>query len=100
MITEKYVYICGAISGKENQAIKEFESASNKIIASGYIPVNPFDLDHDGNTQWSDFMKTDIQALVNCDYIFFANDITNSDGGQLEAYIAEQLDIPEFKIKV
>lgn len=100
MIQEKYVYICGAISGKENQAAKEFESASNKIIASGLIPVNPFNLDHEHNKQWSEFMRTDIKALMDCDYIFFANDISTSEGGQLEAYIAEQLSIPEFKINI
>jgi hypothetical protein len=98
-MVEKYVYICGAISGKENQAKKEFDSANNKIIASGYIPVNPFELDHENNKEWSDFMRTDIEALVNCDFIYFANDISNSEGGQLEALIAEKLNIPEFKIK-
>lgn len=96
--TEKYVYICGAISGKETIAAKEFESAKNKIIAYGMIPVNPFELDHEHNKEWSDFMRTDIEALVNCDYIYFANDITNSKGGQLEALIAEELGIKECVI--
>ncbi len=97
-MTPYKVYICGAITGKETIAAKEFESAKNKIIAMGMIPVNPFDLEHGDASQWHEFMKTDIKALMDCDYIYICNDITNSTGANIELELARDLGIKEATI--
>lgn len=94
----KKVYICGAISGKETIAQSEFEKAKIRIIAMGLIPVNPFELEHDGATQWHEFMKTDIKALMDCDYIYVCNEIKSSHGANLELYLAKELGIQEITI--
>ena len=97
-MTPYKVYICGAISGKENIAAKEFENAKNRIIAMGMVPVNQFELDHGDASQWHEFMKTDIKALMDCDYIYICNDITNSEGANIELNLARDLGIKECTI--
>lgn len=84
------IYISGPITDDPFSEVK-FEEAEQYFKSIGFKVVNPFKLDHSKNTTWEDYMKTDIQALVECHQIYMLNDWRSSKGATLEHLIATQL---------
>jgi hypothetical protein len=92
----KKVYISGGISGTpeftENQRLK-FEEAELKLKEKGFVVVNPFNLNHEKAETWSDYMRTDIKALMDCTHIFMLRGWGNSRGARIEHNLAVNLGI-------
>lgn len=88
------VYISGKISGlpMEEVAVK-FEKAERFLAGCGYSVVNPVKLDHSDNPakNWEAYMKTDIKALMDCNYIALLPCWRQSPGALIEFYIAQRL---------
>lgn len=91
----KKVYISGAISGLPiKEVIKDFGSIELAIKSMGLIPVNPLNVcPFSPEKTWNDYMKEDIKALVDCDYIVMMEGWETSRGARLEKYIAKELGI-------
>lgn len=115
----KVVYISGPISGLENGNFQKFQDAQNKLEKEGYIVVNPHEIGKDTYKKWSqrlrpegnldgqtydkemwqDFMKVDIQHLVQVDCVFVLDNWETSKGSRLEILIAQKLGIKVYYMK-
>lgn len=91
----KKVYISGQISGLYiEEATEKFNQAETSISALGFEPVNPIKvLPFEEGLTYKDYMKADIIALLDCDYILMLSNYINSKGALLEKSIAESLGI-------
>jgi hypothetical protein len=93
----KKIYISGKISDMPyDVAFEKFERAENQLKAIGFEVINPMKLDHKNAVTWSDYMRTDIKALMDCDNIHMLSNWRSSEGAKLEKYIANELDIKEY----
>ena len=87
-------YIAGQISGLDSEEyINNFEKAKQEVVALGYEPISPLDLEHGNSESWEDYMKLDLKALIDCDYIYMLNNWNNSRGAKIELRIAMDLKI-------
>ena len=87
------VYISGKITGDPDYKEK-FERVEKKLLECGYIPVNPIKVSpYDENKIWSDYMKEDIKAMMDCDAIYMIADWFTSKGARVEHTLAEILEI-------
>ena len=89
----KRAYISGKITGMEKDAYELFEAAEREVIALGYLPVNPFKLNHDHDKSWRAFMRRDIKALCDCEAIYMLDNWRQSPGANIELDIANHLEM-------
>lgn len=88
----KKVYISGAITGLPvEQYTAKFNAAELLLTNAGYQPINPIKLDHSQNTEWHQYMRTDIAELLTADAIFLLPGWENSRGARLELHLAAEL---------
>lgn len=93
----KKIYISGKISDMPyEEAFNNFLKAEHALKQIGFEVVNPMKLDHKNAVTWSDYMRTDIKALMDCDNIFMLSNWRKSEGAKLEKHIADALEIKEF----
>lgn len=86
----KKVYISIPISGKDINQVKLYlDLVKNGIKSSGSDPITPFDVSPDSNASYAEHMGKDIQALLECDAIFFCRGWQNSKGCQAEFEVAK-----------
>lgn len=90
---KKKAYISGKISGIENRAVELFEQAEKELIELGFEPINPMKLNHQHDLSWEAYMKQDIKALCDCDFIYLLRNYSDSKGALLELAIATELKI-------
>lgn len=89
----KKIYICGKITGMEEEAKQLFENAHCQLQQMGFEVVNPFLLNHNHDKQWESYMKVCIKALMDCNYIYLLPNWRESRGAVLEQQIAQTLNI-------
>jgi hypothetical protein len=94
----KTVYISGRISGMEKKAFELFEAAELALIEKGFRVINPMKLPHQHDLTWESYMKEDIAALCQCDYIYFISNWMESRGAQIENMISDLVNIPTLDI--
>jgi hypothetical protein len=86
------VYISGPITGMPNLNQEAFIAAEKIIASRGYIPVNPWDISIVNiDKKWDDYLRADIKALCDCDYIYLLDGWEKSAGATLEVHIADSL---------
>lgn len=89
----KLVYLSGAITGKPNNNSEAFSKTENTIRTQSIRIINPLQLDHSECAVWSDYMREDIKALMDCDYIYMLKGYENSAGAKIELAIAQAIGI-------
>lgn len=78
-------YISTPITGQDMMAVRVWVSCAKEILAkNGYIPVSPLDVNSNLNASYSVRMGKDIQALLECDAVYFLRGWSDSNGCQLE----------------
>jgi hypothetical protein len=82
------IYISGKISGMEEKAKQLFYNAEERLWIKGYDVVNPMNLNHNHDKTWQSFMREDIRALCECDYIYLMPNWWRSKGARIELLIA------------
>ena len=88
----KKVYISGPISGHDHAERKEaFASAAKRFRRQGYYVVNPMEIQLPKDASWSDYMRADIRALMDCDIIYMLSGWETSRGANIERNLAEEL---------
>jgi Domain of unknown function (DUF4406) len=98
-MTQKKIYIAGAISGLEpNDVFDKFEHAERIVRVHGYEPFNPYvsiglSPDFKGAT-WEQLMRTCIIVLMACDGVLLCHDWQQSKGAVIERDIAIKIGIP------
>lgn len=93
------VYISGAITGVKH-ADKLFARAEEKLELLGYDVVNPYKFGEHLKKEYAkknkvpkyeNYMRGDIELLINCDAIYLLENWGTSKGAKLEKKIAEVL---------
>lgn len=90
----KVVYVSGPMTGLPDFNFPAFNAAAASLRAKGHQVVNPAELDvQDAGKpmQWSDYLRRDIRALMDCEAIYMLDGWANSKGARLEHHIAQQL---------
>jgi hypothetical protein len=92
----KKAYLSGKISGLPMlEVIEKFEIAELQLKAAGFEVINPVKLDHTKNEHrdWSLYMKTDLQAMLDhdCNYIYMLPCWQQSPGAKIELQLAISL---------
>ena len=88
------VYLSGSITKKPNHLV-DFEVWEKRLKQRGYEVVNPTSFPEE--KRYEDYMKRDIRLLLDCDAIFYVNDITTSKGALVEGLVAKVCGIRELK---
>ena len=100
------VYISGPITGEKDHG-KKFAIAEKYFSDRGHKVVNPEaitkELDdlHEsapGSLPWSEYMREDIKALVDCDAIAMLPAWGESRGARLERQVADALGLIETRV--
>ena len=90
------VYISGPITNNPDY-MKDFQDAEDLLLKEGNVPVNPTKISpYNKKKVWSDYMKDDIKALMDCDAIYLLHGWTESRGARLEHELAVILDLKIF----
>lgn len=86
-------YISGPISGRPNGNQEAFFRASEHLIISKRIPVNPHKVCAllPASSTWAEYMRTNIPALCSCDEIYMLKDWWRSRGARVEWLLARVL---------
>ena len=98
------VYVSGPISGIKNDNAEAFAAAFVALAAAGHDPVSPIDIGHDlectmgRDPTWSEYMREDIKALMDCDGIYMLDGWEKSSGARLEEHIAMRLEIKRIEL--
>lgn len=93
----KKIYISGPITDMPNKNIDEFEKYEQKFNNLNFEVINPHKLHSPMQIEsftWSDFMRADIKAMMDCDLVAVLPGWDKSKGANLEVYIARSLAMP------
>lgn len=86
---KKKVYISLAITGHENLAKLRAEVRQKELRQKGFDAITPFDISPDPNASYAEHLGKDIQALLECDAIYFCRGWQDSKGCQAEYEVAK-----------
>ncbi len=91
------IYISGPITNRPKMNAESFEAAEVFLLGKGYEVVNPLKIhpEHRGMC-WTDYMKADLKALLDCDAIYLLHDWETSRGARIECYVARAMMITEI----
>lgn len=87
------VYISGPMTGHKDLNFPAFIAAAFLLRDAGYDVVNPTELNPDPDSSWSQCLRRDIVALMDCDSILMLPGWMDSRGACLERQIAMQLEM-------
>lgn len=100
----KKCFISLPITGKEDTLMTRVEQAKQEVIAMGYIPVSPLDIneldqnslkEHENMTAY--YMGRDIEALIMSDAIYSCEGWNESKGCLVERRCAEVYGLTIFE---
>ncbi|MEN5313384.1 DUF4406 domain-containing protein [Pseudomonas koreensis] len=86
----KRIYLSGPMTGLPELNFPAFHAMTTQLRAAGHAVTNPAELNPDGGS-WTDCMRRDIAALMDCDTVARLPGWHTSKGAQLEVLIAEHL---------
>ena len=95
------VYISGPITGNPDYE-DDFGRAWVYLNNKGHAPISPVDIGRELKEKlkreptWSEYMREDIKALIDCDAIYMLKDWHKSDGARIELELAEKLGLRRF----
>lgn len=100
------LYLSGPMSGIENFNFAAFASAAEYLRGKGYYVVSPAEADEedggvvDGKAtmSWGDYIRRDIQLLLDVDGVVTLPGWRNSRGARLETYVARELGMPHYHL--
>lgn len=87
------VYVAGAITGNPNFK-EQFSAAEEKLIANGYIVINP--VKNKGFT-YKEYIDMGLNELMHCDAIYLLEGWEASPGARLEMWYASTVGLKVFK---
>jgi hypothetical protein len=92
MTENKRCYIAGKISDlPETEWRANFEQAKVEVLAMGYEPVSPVDLDHCHDNSWLNCVRVDLTAMLTCNILFAQHNWSVSKGATIEVELARSL---------
>lgn len=91
------IYISGPMTGIEDFNKKAFNYWANKISFRGHEAVNPATLPTPITPDWTEYMKQDIKALLDCDAVLCLPGWQFSRGAKIEINLAVELGLKVFE---
>jgi nucleoside 2-deoxyribosyltransferase len=90
------VYISGPISGIANGNREAFELHADYLRQVGVEPINPHEVTKHlpEGSEWIDFMRADISAMMEADAVLMLPEWLDSRGARIEFHLAFLLEIP------
>ncbi|WP_269497258.1 dATP/dGTP pyrophosphohydrolase domain-containing protein [Castellaniella sp. S9] len=88
------IYISGPMTGMPDYNYPAFNAAAASLRSAGYDVFNPAQNGVSPTAAWTQHMRVDITALMDCDGILMLDGWMQSKGARLERHIAVQLDMP------
>lgn len=85
------VYVAGPMTGLPELNFPLFHRVTAELRARGALVVNPAELNPDPTADWTDCMRADLKALVDCDAIVLLPGWEKSRGATLEHHVASKL---------
>lgn len=85
------IYLSGPMSGLADHNFPAFNRAADDLRARGYDVVNPADNGAEPGKPWTDYLRQDLKALVDCDAVATLPGWTRSRGASLEVHVAREL---------
>ena len=86
---KKKCYIAGKIGDLPEEVYMEnFERAKEQVIALGYEPVSPVELEHNHDKSWNSYMKEDLRHLLGCCAVYAQRNWRLSPGATIEINLA------------
>lgn len=104
-VSELIFYIAGPMTNRRKFNYPMFTSAAENVRAEfGARVISPHELDHGdggmlGTIPWEEYIRTDIEALLQCDAIVLLPEWYESRGARLECRIAAELGFYFFDYK-
>ncbi|MGA5482780.1 DUF4406 domain-containing protein [Pseudomonas siliginis] len=86
----KRIYLSGPMTGLPGLNFPAFHAMTGQLRDAGYTVTNPAELNPDGGT-WSECMRRDIKALMDCDTVAKLPGWQDSRGASLEVHIGKEL---------
>lgn len=92
-------YLSGPMSGIEGHNYPAFAQACRQLRLRGMTIVSPHELKHDdrgepGSIDWTQYLRGDVMALMECDGIILLPGWSKSKGARLELHIALSMEMP------
>ena len=91
------VYIAGPMSGYPELNYPAFHDAAERLRKNGFEVVSPAELNPQTES-YSNVMRKDINALIDCDHICMLQGWQASKGATLEHHIASVLGIQQIEL--
>lgn len=87
------IYISGKITGDPNYRVKFF-AADQQLLRKGWKTLDPATLP-DGMTR-AQYMRVDLNALLDCDAVYFLPDAMESAGARIEWELAHYIGLTMY----
>lgn len=84
-------YLSGPMSGYPQGNRPQFEICARLLRERGYEICNPIEFDESPGLPWSDYLRKDIRALMDCQGVITLPGWQESRGASLEVHIAHAL---------
>lgn len=84
-------YLSGGMSGYPDGNRPQFQIAAAMLRERGYDVCNPIEFDESPDLPWSDYLRKDIRALMDCGGVITLPGWQESRGASLEVHIAHAL---------
>lgn len=85
------IYVSGPMTGIEEFNFPAFNAKASELRSQGLKVVNPAEFGEGAGLSWSDYLRKDIRALMDCTAVYMLPGWERSRGARLEHYIAQQL---------
>lgn len=93
-------YLSGPISGYPEHNAPQFNVAAKMLRERGYEVCNPIEFDETLGLAWSDYLRKDIRALMDCGGVITLPGWQESRGANLEVHIAHSLGMMVLPLSV
>jgi len=87
------IYISLPITGDEDNARKRADIIETKLRLLGFIPINPFQVNHNHDRKHASYMRADLIELLKADVLFayFDEKWEFSSGCRIENFVCSNL---------
>jgi len=86
----KRIYLSGPMTSMLDLNFPLFHATADRLRAAGHTVINPAELNPEPGT-WSECMRRDIAALMDCDTVATLPGWQDSRGASLEVHIGKEL---------
>jgi hypothetical protein len=97
VLKKMLIYLSGPMTGYENDNIPMFEDVARKVRRWPLDEIKDIVVPHEvtkdmpRDSNWKEFVKADIKAMLDCDAILLLKGWGESKGARLELHIALEL---------